>query len=144
MDNRPFSDKVLKPSKDSLKKVLGKGNDLYDELNNLTLRFKKDWNFSKSSGWMQKVHDGKKALYYFIPLNDSFLISLTLREHEKIDFLSDDDLYDLHDQIKTAKKYSEGYALRFLIDDIASFSKFITLIKKLIEKRSQQPKNKHY
>ncbi|WP_394972747.1 DUF3788 family protein [uncultured Croceitalea sp.] len=135
MDNRPFSDKVLKPSKDSLKKVLGKGNDLYDELNNLTLRFKKDWNFSKSSGWMQKVHDGKKALYYFIPLNDSFLISLTLREQEKIDFLSDDDLSELHNRIKSSKKYSEGYALRFLINDIASFSKFIILIKKLIEKR---------
>jgi len=135
MDKRPFSQQSLQPTEESLKNILSYTYQLYHELNGLTIRFQKEWNFSKSSGWMQKVHDGKKALYYFIPLNDSFIISLTLREQEKTEFLSDSDLNELNDQLKNAKKYVEGYALKFLINDRESFPQCFTLIEKLTEKR---------
>lgn len=84
---------------------------------------------------MQKIHDGKKALFYFIPLENSFIISLTLREQERIECLSDDDLFDLRSQIECSKKYVEGYALRFTINNHQSYSLCNTLIKKLIVKR---------
>jgi len=135
MENRPFSDNSLKPTEDTIKKNLYSSYKFYNELDNITFKFKKDWNFAKSSGWMLKVHDGKKALYYLIPLNNSFIISLTLREQEKSEFLSNDNLIELHEQLKNAKKYSEGFALKFLISDSKSYTPLVTLIKKLIEKR---------
>jgi hypothetical protein len=81
------------------------------------------------------VHDGKKALYYLIPLEQSFKISLTVREQEKAAFLSDKGLRQMHNQLSKAKKYPEGYALQFLIDDHTSFSELIIFIKKLTEIR---------
>lgn len=135
MDQRPFTDKSVQPDEQLLKKALGKAYKFYTELDNLTASFKKDWNYSKSSGWMQKVHDGKKALYYFIPLEGAFLLSLAVREQERDDYLSMKSMTVLHDELKTAKKYSEGYALKFHVVNAASFSTCLLLIGSLVEKR---------
>ncbi len=135
MDQRPFTDKSVQPDEQLLKNALGKAYKFYTELGSLTASFKKDWNYSKSSGWMQKVHDGKKALYYFIPLKDSFMLSLAVREQEKDDFLSMKSMAVLHEDLKNAKKYSEGYALKFHVADAASFYTCLLLIRSLVEKR---------
>lgn len=135
MEQRPFTDKSVQPDELLLKKALGKAYKFHTELDNLTAPFKKDWNHSKSSGWMQKVHDSKKALYYFIPLNDAFMISLAVREQERDEFLSMKSMAVLHDELKAAKKYSEGYALKFHVGDAASFSACLLLIRSLVEKR---------
>jgi hypothetical protein len=42
--------------------------------------FSQEWNFSKSSGWMLKVFDARKALFYFIPLKCGFKVSMDIRE----------------------------------------------------------------
>lgn len=135
MEQRPFTDKSVQPEEQLLKKALGKAYKYYTELDILTASFKKNWNHSKSSGWMLKVHDGKKALYYFIPLNDAFMISLAVREQERDEFLSMKTMAVLHDELKAAKKYSEGYALKSHVADAASFSNCLLLIKSLVEKR---------
>lgn len=135
MEQRPFTDKSVQPDEQLLKNVLGKAYKFYTELSTLTATFKKEWNYSKTSGWMQKVHDGKKALYYFIPLKGAFIVSLAVREQEKEDFLSMKSLATLHDELKTAKKYSEGYALKFQVADAASFFTCLLLISSLVEKR---------
>lgn len=135
MTQRPFFDESFQPTTELLKNIFGEANKFSDELNALAVGFRKEWNFSKSSGWMQKVHDDKKALYYFIPLNDSFIISVAIREQEKAEFLFDENLSDLFDQLNDSKKYSEGYVMKFLINDETSFSKFRPFIVKLIEKR---------
>lgn len=135
MDDRPFADKSLKPTEELLRVALGEAFQYYREFDSLTVGYKKAWNFSKSSGWILKVHDGKKALYYFIPLNNSFKISLAIREQEKLTFLGDSDLHHLKEQLEDAKKYSEGFALQFLISDQESFSRCFPLIKKLTEVR---------
>jgi hypothetical protein len=135
MEQRSFTDKSSQPDEQLLKNALGKAYKFYTELSTLTASFKKDWNYSKTSGWMQKVHDGKKALYYFIPLKGAFLVSLAVREQEKDDFLTMKSLAPLHDELKAAKKYSEGYALKFKVADAASFSNCLLLIKSLVGKR---------
>lgn len=135
MDKRPFPDKSEKPGEDKIREVLGKSFLFYDGLNKMTIHFKKEWNFSKSSGWMQKVSDGKKALYYFIPLVNSFKLSMAIREQEKSDFLAENEYAELYDQLNRARKYPEGYALQFLINDEESFKPLQLFIKGLIEKR---------
>ncbi|TDR18468.1 DUF3788 family protein [Marinicella litoralis] len=135
MNKRPFADKLIKPTEDSLNRILGKVYAIYLELNERTFGFKKSWRFSPSSGWMQKVHDGKKALYYLIPLNDSFSVSLAVQEKEKMRLLADQAILPMHEQLKNSKRYSEGYALRFSVDNLHSFLPCINLINKLAAMR---------
>ena len=64
---RPFIDKNTKPEGESLKIGLGNTYTYYQQAEALASKFIQDWNFSKSSGWMLKVHEKKKALFYLIP-----------------------------------------------------------------------------
>lgn len=136
MAERSFLDKNSKPAEDTLKSTLGATFDYYGHLADISDSFLKEWNFSKSSGWMLKVHTKKKALFYLIPLKNEFKISMAIREDERKVFLEDNELKLIHTVIKSAKKYSEGYALRFDVKDNADFKMPELLIRKLIAIRS--------
>ncbi len=135
MENRPFIEKSVKPSNEKLEKVFGKSFTYYEKLQVLSSDFHSEWNFSKTSGWMLKVHDSKKALYYLIPLEKSFIVSLTLRENERKLFLKNDELSELHIAIKDARKFSEGYALQFHVSTLRVHKLLFLLLSKIIELR---------
>jgi len=132
----PFAEKSAKPTEAALKKALGKSFPVYLEATSLAAGFKQDWNHSKGSGWMLKVHDRKKALYYLTPFRGSLMIGMAIREREWEAFLEDEELVMIHDLLLGAKKYSEGYAVRFTIANQADYKPCGALIGKLIEKRS--------
>ena len=138
MKERPFCQKTSKPTTDNIKKVLLSAFSYYNQFMKNTKTFSKEWNYSKSSGWIQKVFDNKKALLYLIPLTNQFIISMTVRENEREILLNDKEI-DFHkEQLKQAKKYSEGYAIRFSINDKESFSSTIIFIKKIIALRKKK------
>ena len=64
MENRPFLDSDIKPVDSTLKSTLDNSYSYYESLMGIADSYLKDWNFSKSSGWMLKVHDKNKT--YFI------------------------------------------------------------------------------
>lgn len=132
MEERPFLDKKSKPTEQMLQSAFGETYTYYKNLMDSTDSFSKDWNFSKSSGWMLKVHDKKKALFYLIPLKNEFKISMAIRENERKAFLEDKGLETLHSMIKSTKKYREGYALRFNVANEEEFEILELFIKKLI------------
>jgi hypothetical protein len=135
LNTKPFNNPTEIPTDANLENALGRSYHFYLELEELTITFKREWKYSKMSGWMKKVFDDKKALFYLIPYFDSFKISLTVRENERIEFLNDQFFNEIHPQLESAKKYSEGFALQFLITDRISFLTSSQLIKKIIEKR---------
>ena len=135
MEERPFRDKEAEPTDEKLKKAFGDLYVQYKELMDISDSFCRDWNFSKSSGWMLKVHDKRKALFYIIPLKNELKISMAIKENERKAFLGDSELETLHNMIKSAKKYREGYALRFNIKDDKDYKILEILIKKLIALR---------
>jgi len=96
--------------------------------------FFKDWNFSKRSGWMLKVHDKKKALFYIIPMRNEFRVSMAIRDNERIKYMNDFELKKIHYKLLEAKKYREGFFLRFNASD-DDYETFQMLIKKLIHFR---------
>ena len=136
MEERLFLDKALKPADQTLQQVLNDTYGYYKELMDMAGPFLKDWNFTKTSGWMLKVHDKKKALFYLIPLKNEFKISMAIRENERDAFLTDGDFETIHDLIKSAKKYREGRALRFNVKDELDYKMPKLLIKKLIMLRT--------
>jgi hypothetical protein len=131
----PFLDKNSQPTIESLEMALGTAFPYYRQSIELASTFVQDWNFSKSSGWMLKVHDKKKALFYLIPLHNAIKIGMTIRESEKQAFLEDTELSSLHNEIIGAKKYSEGFGLQWDIIDEPSFTPFQILLLKLIKLR---------
>ena len=131
MVERVFFDESTKPSEKSLRAALGDFYNNFKDLMDISDSFSKDWNFSKRSGWMLKVHDKKKALFYVIPMKNEFKVSMAIRDNERIKYINDLELKKINDKLLTAKKYKEGFLLRFKTND-DDYETFELLIRKLI------------
>jgi hypothetical protein len=125
----------MKPTAASLERALGRSFAAHHALSQLTKSFPSEWNHSKASGWMKKVHDGKKALFYLVVLDGAFRVSLTLRARERASLLEDASMSALHGALGSAKKYAEGYALRFEVMDEVTFAPLKLVLERIIELR---------
>ena len=67
MVERVFFDESTKPSEKSLRAALGDFYNNFKDLMDISDSFSKDWNFSKRSGWMLKVHDKKRLFFTLFP-----------------------------------------------------------------------------
>ena len=132
---RPFKEKSPKPTAPLLKEVLGSTFSFFEQLLQLAAKQSIEWNHSKTSGWMLKAGDRKKALFYLVPLENSFRVNLTMREAEKEMLLTEKSLSYLHEQLRTAKKYAEGFLLQFEVSDAPSAKKLLVFLAKLLEIR---------
>ena len=65
MVERVFLDESKMPSDESLKTSFGDSYYSYIDLMDIANSFSKDWNFSKNSGWILKVHN-KKSHYFML------------------------------------------------------------------------------
>jgi hypothetical protein len=111
-----------------LRKQLGHGMEYYVRILSKSGEYRKQWHYSRGNGWILKVADIYKALYYLIPVEDGIEISLTIRDVERADFLKNKEFGTQCPQLESATKYSDGYALRFGIGDSPqcnSASKFL-------------------
>jgi hypothetical protein len=132
---RPFEDAAAPPTESALKATVGPSFARYQAIVGLAAAYSQEWNFSKASGWMLKIHDRKKALLYLIPLSGSFKISMAIRESEREALLADSNLAVLYGKLASAKKFSEGFSIQFDINDAIDFAPVESLISKLIAAR---------
>lgn len=73
----------------------------------------------------------EKGVYYLIPFDGAFLLSLTIREAEKDSILSNPAHEGFVEIVTAARKYPEGYNVQFEICDAESFAmakEFVMLI----------------
>jgi hypothetical protein len=129
MNKRLFTDENVTPTEALLRKQLGHGMDFYMRILSKSGEYRKRWYYSRGNGWILKVADMHKALYYLIPVEDGIEISLTIRDGERADFMKNEEFGMLCPQLESATKYSEGYALRFGIGNFPeckSASKFLS------------------
>ncbi len=110
------------PTETLLRKELGSLVDYYLNILSVSGHFRKQWQYSRGNGWILKVDDMHKALYYLIPFEGGIEISLTIRDGERTELLKSNAIESLHSQIESAQKYSEGYALRFEIENFSGLS----------------------
>ena len=128
MNRRLFTDENVTPTEALLRKQLGRGMDYYIDILSKSSGYRKQWHFSRGNGWILKVTELYKPIYYMIPMEDGIEISLTIRDAEREDFLKNEKFGKLCRQLESATKYSEGYALRFGIGnspDCASAADFL-------------------
>ena len=134
MNKRLFTDANVTPTEALLRKQLGPAMDYYTNILAKSGDFRKQWQFSRGNGWILKVDDMRKALFYVIPFDDGIEVSLTVRDGERESFQKNAELEDLFPQLESATKYSEGYALRFGIENTAdcrSVSKFLAALMQM-------------
>jgi hypothetical protein len=133
---RLFTDSDVMPTDSLLRKHLGKAIEHYQRVVQTSGAFRKIWQWSRGNGWILKVDDTRKALYYLIPFVDGIEVSLTVRDAERQAFMENDALAALVPQMQAATKYSEGYALRFEVEDAKACESVSTFIKELIKIRT--------
>jgi hypothetical protein len=115
--DRPFLDGAGAPTEAALRAALAGAYPRYEDLLRLAGRFGRAWTFSRTGGWMLKVYDGKKALFYVIPLAGGFRVSLAIREAERAALLRDGELQTMNAALASAKKWAEGFALEFEVSE---------------------------
>ena len=136
MNKRLFTDEDITPTETLLRKQLGYGMDYYIRILSKSGEYRKRWHFSRGNGWILKVADMHKALYYLIPVENGIEISLTIRDGERTDFLKNEDFGMLCPQLESETKYPEGYALRFGVGNSLECESASKFLSKLITMRA--------
>ena len=133
MNDAIFTDKGKEPDEKSLKMELGNAFQFYREILTLCSPYRMQWNLQKSSGWILKAYDSKKALFWLVTLSKKVRLSFALREKERESLLKKKMRDDWRKNLEEAKKYPEGYAFRVEIaqrDEAEEIMAIIEEIKK--------------
>jgi len=147
MKRRLFSDLNVNPTDALLRRQLGSAFQYYEAILNASGGFRRQWQFSRGNGWLLKVDDTRKALYYLVAFEEGVEISLTVRDLERQHFIGSPELDGLRAQFESATKYPEGYALRFGIENSADCDSVAGFIRALrgstspIEKKVKRSKS---
>ncbi len=144
MEDFVFSDE---PTEKNLKQVLGKTYRYLIAVDRIASGFEKEWkNYGRNYGWTYKISAKRKTLCWIGPKQGFFTVGMTLRERER------DDLHTrrlspcMAERIRTAKEYSEGFAIRVDVrtktdcDEISRLLRMVILMRKKSETcKSAQP-----
>lgn len=131
-----FSDKEFSPDEARLSKALGNLFPAYKEVIDLTKTFDHESKYySKTIGWQLKIVRKGKVLCYLTPLSRSFKISFAVREHEKEVLLDSNLPSKIKKELRSAKKYPEGYPLRLLVSRTSEMRVVRLILKVLLDWR---------
>ena len=132
-----FDQRSIIPDERGLRGVLGEAYPCHLEILDLTKSYAQEWKFyGKKYGWQLKVTHKGKALCYVSPLEKSLTVGLGIREEEKDILLNSKLPVKMKQELKSAKKYAEGYPLRIQIRRKSEMRTLRWVLKVLIESRS--------
>ena len=111
-----FDRKEAVPDDVTLKKVVGALYSDYLDILSLAGGYSREWKYyGKKYGWQLKVTRKGKSLFYLIPLEKSFRMGFAVREKERETLLNLTLPAKVREELRRAKKYSEGYPLRLSV-----------------------------
>jgi hypothetical protein len=135
MTDNPFADKSSKPTAPKVKKAMGKMAASYADLLKACEDYTQEWKHYGSGGWLLKVFDRKKALFWLVPLEEGMRLSFALRENEKKELLKIRLSKRTAEDLSAAKKYPEGYALRIDVKTKNRYREAKRIVKQIMELR---------
>ena len=102
------------PSDAELKRMLGNSFSEYEDLLSLTASLPHEWMFyGPKYGWKIKIFTKAKVLLYLTPKENLFTVGLAVRDTEREVLLKSKLSKTAKDELKSAKRYPEGYPLHF-------------------------------
>ncbi len=135
MKRRLFTDADVTPTEALLRKHSESALEYYRNIIGTSGDYRKQWQYSRGNGWILKIDDMRKALYYLIAFDEGIEISLTVRDEERAAFLKNKECEDLYPQLEAATKYSEGYALRFEVESAVECKSVMKFLSELMKVR---------
>jgi len=138
VSERPFLEKAQKPGIAALEVALGPAFAFYRDLTDLCDGLRQEWVHTEGSGWMLKVADGKKALCYVLPLEDSFRVSMAIRESERAALLESEDMADYGALLTSARRFAEGYSVAFDVTGGSSYDQCRGFVCRIMEERRRR------
>ena len=136
MKRRLFTDPGVVPTENLLREQLGHAMRFYTSIIAASHNYPKQWQHNRGNGWILKVHDSRKALFYLIAFDEGIEISLTVRDVERAHFLKNKELEKVYPRLEAGTKYAEGYALRFEIENETDCKAVSCFLAELIKLRS--------
>jgi hypothetical protein len=134
MKKRLFTDINTTPSEALLRKHLGSAMQYYTTIMDISGEYRKQWQYNRGNGWIQRVDDMRRTLFYLIAFEEGVEISLSVRDEERTAFLTNKECANVFPQIADGVKYSEGYALRFEVEsseECKAVTRFLSELMKL-------------
>jgi hypothetical protein len=132
-----FNSKGAAPREAALERELGPTYPLYEEILRLAGGLPHEWKFyGPKHGWQFKVQQKGKALFYLLPLVNSFRLGFAVRERERDVLLKSKLPAKMKEELRAAKKYGEGYPVRLDVAKAADLGPVRTVIKILLSLRS--------
>jgi len=111
-----FDRKEVIPDDPELKKTLKGALPAYMEILTLIDGFSREWKFyGPRLGWLLKVTQKGKALFYLTPEDGSFRLGLAVRDKEKEVLLNSKLPAKAKDELAHAKRYPEGHPLKLQV-----------------------------
>ena len=135
MKRRLFTDASVTPNDALLRKQLGGAMGYYNAIVRTSGDYRKQWQYSNGNGWILKVDDMRRALYYLIAFEEGVEVSLTVRDEERTGFLENKECAKLHTQLEAGTKYPGGYALRFEVESAAECESVVQFLLELMKVR---------
>ena len=130
MNRRLFTEQDITPNDTLLGKHLGLNLSSYFNIIRTSSELHKRWQFIQGNGWLLRVDDNEKAMYYLIACEDGIIVNLTVNELEMTALQNDENLIDIRGVLNASKKYSDVYALSFEIkneEESRSVANFLSI-----------------
>lgn len=129
-----FTDKAIVPKNEDLVANLGTTYSIWMQIREYVYQQYpngvEDWNFpGKKYGWSFRIKDKKRAILYFLPRNNYFMVAFVFGQKAIDQILETNISETIKNDLLTAKKYAEGRGVRIDVKDETS----IPDIQKLIE-----------
>lgn len=112
-----FPHKDPEPTDEKLQLALGDAYVLWTRLHDFVLeRYPKgivEWNYpGKKYGWSYRIKDKKRAIIYFLPRENYFLVGFVFGQ-KAFDMIMDSDISaEIKSDLQQATKYAEGRGIR--------------------------------
>lgn len=117
--------------------MLGESFPQYQNLLELTAPYPHEWMFyGPKYGWKIKIVGKAKVLLYLTPKENSFSVGFAVRDAERDALLKSKLPKTTIDELKSAKRYPEGYPVRFEVGSKSDMNPVRLVVETLMSMRS--------
>lgn len=125
-----LTDKDHQPTDEELQAVLKRSYTHFNKIRERSKEQIQEWKYyNKKSGWVFKVSNKKRGLYYITPLAGSFFIGMAVNAADKELVLQSNCNDEIKAELKEAKKYMEGYPIRLTIKTKKDLDQWMLILK---------------
>ncbi len=132
--NSIFMNKESEPTRQELKKALGKTFESWLDLSDFTkLAYPaavSEWNYSGAKyGWSYRISDKKRVLVYLLPRDGFFKVGLVFGQKATDALLAGSVADEIKNEVLQAKVYGEGRGIRLDVQDETQIADIKELIR---------------